>query len=158
MDHEKFVISKGNLVVCTALPKSNHWMLPSNDVLQEMVFLTDSKMNKESILQQHLNLGHASKKQLRSILGNTVSDSTISEALRECQSWATVDPKTHISIQPKQEFEVGEMICADRIGPINDAYGLTISDRKSKFAIDCVLWGEVDFEGQKEIMVFLSAA
>lgn len=139
VDHEKFVISKGKLVVCTALPKSNHWMLTPNDVLQEMVFLTDSEMNKESILQQHLNLGHASKKQLQSILGKTVSDSTISEALKECQTCASVVPKTHIRKQPKQEFEVGEMICADMIGPINDAYGLIISDRKSKFAIGRVL-------------------
>ena len=76
---------------------------------------------------------------MKNILGESYNDSAVSKALKECQTCASVVPKTQLKKPHTQEFEVGEMICADLIGPINNSYGLIISDRKSKFAIARVL-------------------
>ena len=139
IDHEKLTITKGNSVICICSRFNNLWILTPKDVSEQMVFVVESLLSKDDILKQHVNHGHASKKQLKNILGEKFNDSAVSKALKECQTCASVVPKTQLKKLHKQEFDVGEMICADLIGPINNSYGLIISDRKSKFAIARVL-------------------
>ena len=139
IDHEKLTIKKNNQLICFCSRNNNLWMLTPKDVIHQMVFIAEDINQPMNILQQHINHGHASKKQLKSILGKYYSDSAVSKALKECQTCASVVPKTMLRKQHEREFDVGEMICADLIGPINESYGLVISDRKSKFAVARVL-------------------
>ena len=139
IDHEKLTITKANAVICICSRLNNLWILTPKDVSEQMVFVVESDLAKDDILKQHVNHGHASKGQLKNILGESYNDSAVSKALKECHTCASVVPKTQLKKPHKQEFEVGEMICADLIGPINNSYGLIISDRKSKFAIARVL-------------------
>ena len=75
-----------------------------------MVFVVESDLAKNDILKQHVNHGHAFKRQLKTILGESYNDSAVSKPLKEYQTCASVVPKTQLKKPHTQEFEFGEMI------------------------------------------------
>ena len=126
--HSKCTISKDNDVICDCSKKNNLWFLTPKAVIKHMVFLSD----KAEILEKHISLGHASTNQIK-------------EALKDCETCSSVVPKTNISISKvAKDYKIGEMICADVIGPINGCYGLIVSDRSSKFIIGRILLTKAD--------------
>ena len=140
IDHAKLIISKDNSVICSCKRNNNLWIVTPKDVTEHMVFVAESDPeSSQIILQDHVDLGHASINQLTKKYQKRFSFKQISHAIKQCLTCASVVPKTNIRKIPNREYEVGEMISADLIGPINNAYGLIISDKKSNFIIARVL-------------------
>lgn len=83
-----------------------------------------------SWLNEHKKLGHASINQLKN-LGISYDGSV-------CESCVGNVNKT-LGVKNPQNLEIGEMIHADLIGPINKQYALVCVDQKSKFTISYVL-------------------
>ena len=52
-----------------------------------MAFVVESDLAKDDILKQHVNHGHASKRQLKNILGESYNDSAVRKALKDFQTW-----------------------------------------------------------------------
>lgn len=137
-------ITKDGVVLAKPKTINNLWILKPTDVLEQMVFNAEEQRIQETadsdvILSTHVKNGHCSLNQLKTILGENYSIAEIRASLKQCITCASVVPKSNIKKLPQTEFIVGEQISADLIGPINNAYGLIISDRKSKFAIARVL-------------------
>jgi hypothetical protein len=140
IDHEKLIVAKDNSVICSCKRSNNLWILTPKDVLEQMVFVAETDPDASSkIIQDHIDLGHASINQLTQRYRNRFTIKQISDAVKSCLTCASVVPKTNIKKIPTREYEVGEMISADLIGPINRSYGLIISDKKSNFIIARVL-------------------
>ena len=95
-------------------------------------------------MKQHVSTGHASNNQLKQKYGDKFTSEQISRTIKACVTCATVVPKTNIRKSPTREYEVGEMISADLIGPMNVSYGLIISEKKSNFIIARVLKSKTD--------------
>ena len=139
IDHTKLIVSKDNSVICSCKRSNNLWILTPKDVLEQMVFVAESDADTSIIMKDHVSLGHASINQLKQKYGDKFTSEQISKTLKTCVTCASVVPKTNIRKIPTREYEVGEMISADLIGPINGSYGLIISDKKSNFIIARVL-------------------
>lgn len=84
-------------------------------------------------LEAHIKYGHASKSQLKN-LGFKVED----DIKQHCITCAGNVTRTS-GTTDKENYEVGEQIHADLIGPIYKQYGLVCIDNKTKFIVGYVL-------------------
>ena len=133
-------ILKDNQVVGTIQKHDKFWEVdetvssaPNNE---KLVFSAITP--QDEIMKVHQANGHASFAQLKLLLENKFPDSDIKSAIRDCLVCASVVPKPSGKLT-QEKFEVGELLQADVIGPINGIYALITSDRASSYAMVRIL-------------------
>ena len=127
-------ITKNGKLIANSIKDGKLWYLEPSNVLEEMVFDTT-----EDIDAIHKSNGHCSLNQMKTLTNGSYSESQLKDVLNNCDTCKLVVNKTNIRKSDHQETIVGEYLVADIIGPINGAYGLIVSDKKSSFIVAQVL-------------------
>ena len=111
------------------------WFLSAKDVLKELVFSTEL-----SLKDIHESNGHCSLNQLRTLAGNKYTNAQMKEVIESCETCRSLVNKTKLrKLKQEKESIVGEYISADIIGPINNSYGLLVTENKSSFIVCQIL-------------------
>ncbi|GMM35552.1 hypothetical protein DASC09_028770 [Saccharomycopsis crataegensis] len=139
--HNGSIVNRKNGNVVLNFPRVGpFWELSVKaDSAEEMAFNVESYEGLKAIKEVHESNNHAKLRTMKELLkGRGVLEADIKYVLTSCET--CMSKVTKPGGKPAvRKYNVGEMIQADVIGPINKAYALIVSDRASKFVAHRVL-------------------